>query len=310
MMDEALLTVDNLRASYGDGDVLADVTFQMRAGEILCIAGESGCGKSTLLKAILGLRELGAMVTGGQITFGGQALRTPAPRGMLGAEIGMIFQNPGASFNPVRSYEKQFRETLRSHGRAYDVQEILACFEKLQLPDGARILKCRPYELSGGMNQRVAIALAMLLRPRLLLCDEATGALDVTTQKSVVEELLRLRDACATAILLVTHNLGVAARMADTVGIMYAGRMVEYGDAAAVLHTPAHPYTQSLIAAVPDFSGALPSGLDGQPPLHGATLPGCAFRARCPHAQAGCEQKTYTMRQVGERHFSCCTGRS
>lgn len=308
-MGEQLLTVESLRVSYGAGDVLADVTFQMDAGEILCIAGESGCGKSTLLKAILGLRELGATVTGGRITFAEQEMHAPAPRRMLGAEIGMIFQNPGASFNPVRSYEKQFRETLRSHGRVYDAQEIRACFEKLQLPDSARILKCRPYEMSGGMNQRIAIALAMLLRPRLLLCDEATGALDVTTQKSVVEELLRLRDACGTALLFVTHNLGVAARMADTVGVMYAGRMVEYGDAAAVLQAPAHPYTQSLIAAVPDFSGALPRGLHGQPPLHGAMLPGCAFQARCPHAQSGCEKKAYTMRQVGERHFACCTGR-
>lgn len=308
-MGERLLIVENLCVSYGDSDVLADVTFQMDAGEILCIAGESGCGKSTLLKAILGLRELGATVTGGHIAFAGQALHAPTPRRLLGAEIGMIFQNPGASFNPVRSYERQFRETLRSHGRAYDPQEILACFEKLRLPDGARLLKCCPYELSGGMNQRIAIALAMLLRPRLLLCDEATGALDVTTQKSVVEELLRLRDAGGTAILFVTHNLGVAARMADTVGVMYAGRMVEYGGAAAVLQTPAHPYTQSLIAAVPDFSGALPCGLPGQPPLHGATLPGCAFQARCPHAQPNCGETAYIMQQVGERHYVCCTGR-
>lgn len=308
-MGERLLTVENLCASYGAGDVLASVTFEMDAGEILCIAGESGCGKSTLLRAILGLDALGTAVTGGSITFAGRALRAPTPRQMLGAEIGMIFQNPGASFNPVRSYEKQFRETLRSHGRACDTQEILACFETLRLPDGARILKCRPYELSGGMNQRMAIALAMLLRPRLLLCDEATGALDVTTQKSVVEALMRLRDACGTAILFVTHNLGVAARMADTVGIMYAGRMVEYGAAVAVLQTPAHPYTQSLIAAVPDFSGVLPSGLDGQPPLHGAGLLGCAFQARCPHAQSGCEKKANTLQQVDRRHFACCAGR-
>ena len=221
----------------------------------------------------------------------------------------MIFQNPGASFNPVRSYEKQFRETLRSHGRAYDAQAVLDCLETLRLPDGARILKSCPYEMSGGMNQRIAIALAMLLRPRLLLCDEATGALDVTTQKAVVEELLRLRSECGTAILFVTHNLGVAARMADTVGVMYAGRMLECGDAAAVLQSPAHPYTQSLISAVPDFGGALPKGLPGQPPLHGAETPGCAFAPRCPHAQPGCGKKAYTMRQVGARHFACCTGR-
>ncbi len=308
-MEEKLLTVQDLCVSYGDGDVLSGVTFSMRAGEILCIAGESGCGKSTLLKAILGLEPLGAVVTGGHITFAGRELHAPVPRRLLGAEIGMIFQNPGASFNPVRSYEKQFRETLRSHGRAYDAQAVLDCLETLRLPDGARILKSCPYEMSGGMNQRIAIALAMLLRPRLLLCDEATGALDVTTQKAVVEELLRLRGECGTAILFVTHNLGVAARMADTVGVMYAGRMVESGDAAAVLQSPAHPYTQSLIAAVPDFGGALPKGLPGQPPLHGAETPGCAFAPRCPHAQPGCGKKAYTMRQVGARHFACCTGR-
>lgn len=308
-MGNELLRVENLHVSYGDGDVLAGVTFSVHAGEILCVAGESGCGKSTLLKAVLGIDALGAVVTAGRITFAGAPLHAPTPRRMLGAEIGMIFQNPGASFNPVRSYEKQFRETLRSHGRAYDAREILACFETLRLPDGARILKSRPYEMSGGMNQRVAIALAMLLRPRLLLCDEATGALDVTTQKSVVEALMRLRDTCGTALLFVTHNLGVAARMADTIGVMYAGRMVEYGDAAAVLQAPAHPYTQSLIAAVPDFSGVLPKGLPGQPPLHGALLPGCAFRARCPDAQSGCETKPYAMQQVGERHFACCAGR-
>lgn len=307
-MDEKLLTVQDLCVSYGDGDVLSGVTFSMRAGEILCVAGESGCGKSTLLRAILGLEPLGAVVTGGHITFAGAELPAPVPRRLLGAEIGMIFQNTGASFNPVRSYEKQFRETLRSHGRAYDAQAARDCLKALRLPDGARILKSCPYEMSGGMNQRVAIALAMLLRPRLLLCDEATGALDVTTQKAVVEALLRLRDVCGTAILFVTHNLGVAARMADTVGVMYAGRMVESGDAAAVLQSPAHPYTQSLIAAVPNLGGALPKGLPGQPPLRGAEMQGCAFAPRCPCAQPGCEKKAYTMRQVGASHFACCTG--
>ncbi|HHY29211.1 MAG TPA: ABC transporter ATP-binding protein [Syntrophaceticus sp.] len=312
-MEEQLLTVNDLHISYGDADVVSQVSFSVKKGEIVCIVGESGCGKSSVLKAILGLPSLETVVTGGSIVFEGRELtsmNTKQRCRLMGVEIGFVPQNPGSSFNPVRSYEQQFRETLSSHGRRFDQAEVLDCFEKLHLTYGADILKSYPYEMSGGMNQRIAIALAMLLRPKLLLCDEVTSALDVTTQKLVVEELMQFRENCGTAILFVTHNLGVAAKMADIIIVMYAGHLMEYGQSKKVLKTPAHPYTKCLMVAVPDFSGELPCGLDGQPPLEGATMETCAFEPRCPYAGDMPHKNPYKMKQVSDGHFSCCTGRA
>ena len=258
---QKLLNLDKLCLSYekaerGRADVVSQASLSLDRGETLCIAGESGCGKSTLLKAILGLPSLGVVVTGGRIDFEGRDLTTMPlreRRRLLGGEIGLIPQDPAASFNPIRTYEKQFAETLASHGLSVSRDALLERLGRLRLQDGEKLLRACPYEMSGGMKQRLAIALSTLLRPKLLLCDEPTSALDVVAQKAVVEELLRLREECGAAMLIVTHNLALAAMMADRTGIMCAGRIVEYGDTRRVLTAPDHPYTRRLIAAIPHF---------------------------------------------------------
>ena len=311
-MNDALLKIEDLSLSYGGGLVAADVTFDVHTGETLAVVGESGCGKTSLLKAVLGLDGLGVAVESGRVIFDGRPLSEmpkKARRTLLGAEIGMIFQNPGAAFNPIRSYKKQFAELLKSHGRFQgesSYAEIRECFEKLGLPEGERILNSCPYEMSGGMNQRVAIAAAMLLRPKLLLMDEPTSALDVTTQKTVLDELSRLKELTGTTMLFVTHNLGAAARIAERTAVMYAGRLVEYGGTQAALKTPCHPYTRCLIDAIPKLDGRLPSGLEGQPPLYGAEMPGCAFRDRCPLRRPDCAERPYAQEEAEPGHFAAC----
>ena len=265
---ESLLSMKGLRVSYGDYEALHGYCLELAPGEIHCIAGESGSGKSTILKALLGLTSYSAEVTGGSMSFAGQdvlAMSDRERRDLLGDEIGLIAQNPAASFNPLRTFRVQFQETLESHGKKLDEHEVFHVFKTLGLPTDGRVLSSCPYEVSGGMCQRVAIALLMLLRPRLLLCDEVTSALDVTTQKQVADELLQLRDETGMAILMVTHNLGLAAYMADTISVLLNGDCVESGpvgghyrgDVPGVLSTPAHNYTKKLLHDVADFEDDL-----------------------------------------------------
>ena len=265
---ESLLSMKGLRVSYGDYEALHGYCLELAPGEIHRTAGESGSGKSTILKALLGLTSYSAEVTGGSMSFAGQdvlAMSDRERRDLLGDEIGLIAQNPAASFNPLRTFRVQFQETLESHGKKLDEHEVFHVFKTLGLPTDGRVLSSCPYEVSGGMCQRVAIALLMLLRPRLLLCDEVTSALDVTTQKQVADELLRLRDETGMAILMVTHNLGLAAYMADTISVLLNGDCVESGpvgghyrgDVPGVLSTPAHNYTKKLLHDVADFEDDL-----------------------------------------------------
>ena len=265
--ENLLLEMKDLRVSYGEREALHGYSLELRPGEIHVIAGESGSGKSTILKALLGLTSYSAEVTGGSIFFDGKdvlALSGKERRELLGDEIGLIAQNPAASFNPLRTFRAQFAETMESHGRKLDEHEVFHVFKTLGLPTDGRVLDSCPYEVSGGMCQRVAIALLMLLKPRLLLCDEVTSALDVTTQKQVADELLRLREETGMGILLVTHNLGLAAYMADTISILRDGDCVEagpvgghYRDTPGVLSDPQHDYTKKLLHDVPDFEEVL-----------------------------------------------------
>lgn len=260
-MNTELLRMQDVCIAYGNTEVVHGISFHMNPGGVFCLAGESGSGKSTVLKAILGLPAYLSDVTSGSIRFRGRELPDRAGRErprLLGTEIGMVQQNPAASFNPIRTFEKQYRETLTSHGVPFDTDRIVGAFRKMNLPADISLLKRCPYEVSGGMNQRLAIALMMLLQPRLLLCDEVTSALDVTTQKQVADELLALRDETGLGILLVTHNLGLAARMADNIGILHGGTLVESGPVRDVLGNPQADYTKELIRAVPDLNRRLP----------------------------------------------------
>lgn len=254
---EALLQYNHVDISYLGQPVIRDVSFSLHSGEILGIVGESGSGKSTLIKAAMGLLGSEGSITGGEICYRGRLLNRLPPREMrtlCGSELGCIFQNAGSSFCPIRTVGSQLFETMKEHEKIsrkdFEVQalELLA---KLGFDNGKRILESYPFELSGGMQQRVGIAAAMLLNPSVLFADEPTSALDVTIQKQVVEEMLMVRETFGTAIVLVTHNLGVIGAMTDRVLVLENGRCVECGSTRQVLSQPRADYTKALLAAVP-----------------------------------------------------------
>lgn len=254
---EALLRYNHVDISYLGQPVIRDVSFSLRSGEILGIVGESGSGKSTLIKAAMGLLGCEGQVTRGDIWFKGKNLPELPPkelRKLCGSELGYIFQNAGSSFCPIRTVGAQLFETMRAHGKITKADfedQALELLSKLGFEDGKRILDSYPFQLSGGMQQRIGIAAAMLLNPSVLFADEPTSALDVTIQKQVVEEMLMVRETFGTAIVLVTHNLGVIGAMTDRVLVLENGRCVECGSTRQVLSQPRADYTKALLAAVP-----------------------------------------------------------
>lgn len=254
---EELLSYSHVDVAFRENTVVHDVSFTLHAGEILGIVGESGSGKSTLLKAAMGLLGKDGMVTRGDIFFQGKDipdLKKKELRAICGAGIGMIFQDAGASLSPIRTIGAQIQESIAAHRKITKTEakkKALQLFEKIGLEDGERIWKSYPFELSGGMKQRVGIALAMLLEPPVLLADEPTSALDVSVQKQVVKEMRKLRETFGTAMILVTHDIGVVSAMADTVLVLKDGCVEEYGAAEQVLKEPHQEYTKNLLAAVP-----------------------------------------------------------
>lgn len=252
-----LLRYDHVDISYNGFLAVKDVSFTLEPGEILGIVGESGCGKSTLIKAAMGLLGSAGMVTRGDIWYKGKNLPDLPPkelRKLNGPELGMIFQSAGSSFCPIRTIEAQLYETMTEHektSKAEFLDRAMELLGKLGFEDGNRVLGSYPFELSGGMQQRVGIAAAMLLNPSVLLADEPTSALDVSVQKQVVEEMLLVRKTFGTAIILVAHNIGVIGAMADKVLVMKNGETVEYGKTQQVLENPQADYTRALLSAVP-----------------------------------------------------------
>ena len=254
---EWIIKCDSVEISFGGTPVVHGVSFSLAPGKILGIVGESGSGKSTVIRAVMGLLGSGGAVTKGDIWFDGKNLPDVPEnemRAIRGSSIEMIFQDAGASLCPIRTIGAQICESMASHGRVSAEQareQALALFSSLDFKDPARVWSSYPFELSGGMNQRVAIAMAMIMRPALLLADEPTSALDAAVQKQVVLELLKLREMCGSSIIVVTHDIGVVSRMADDVLVMKDGRMMEYGPAQSVLGSPQSEYTKTLLAAVP-----------------------------------------------------------
>lgn len=255
-----ILEYRNVDIHYGKKQVIENVSLSMKPGEILGIVGESGSGKSTLIRAAMGFLGEGGTVTQGQILYQGTnttidmtQIHGEEMRRLRGAEIAMIFQNAGASLCPIRTIEEQLYEAVLEHesiskGEIRD--RALELFEQLRFTNGEQILKSYPFEFSGGMNQRVGIVLAMVLRPRLLLADEPTSALDVTVQLQVLREMKKLRDMYGTSIVLVTHNIGVVNYLTDHVAVMHQGKLVEYGTKEDVLNHPQDAYTKKLIGSV------------------------------------------------------------
>lgn len=257
-----LLSYEHVEISYGGTPVVHDVSFSVKPGEILGLVGESGSGKSTLIKAAMGLLGDNGLVTKGDILFDGKNipdLPEKELRKIRGKKIGMIFQDAGASLCPIRTIGEQIYESMSAHmdiSKADAQDRAFTLFEKLHFQDSRRIWDSYPFELSGGMNQRAGIVIAMLMNPAVLLADEPTSALDVAVQKQVVLEMKLLRELFGTAIILVTHDIGVVSATADTVLVLKDGRKVEYGPARKVLQAPEQAYTKKLLAAVPKLRRA------------------------------------------------------
>lgn len=254
---DTLLQYHHVSVCISSTPVVQDISFILNPGEILGIVGESGCGKSTLLKSAMGLFQQPDTMVTGEILLHGKNLLTLSSKEMrtlCGTQIGMVFQDFSATLCPIRTIGSQIYESIKAHRPISKTQakaQAIALFETLNLPNPARIWTAYPFELSGGMNQRVNTALAMIMKPPVLLADEPTSALDLTAQKQLLEQLLLLRAQYGTAIVLVTHDIGVISALADTVLVLQHGRAVEYGKKDTVLHHPQHAYTKALLAAMP-----------------------------------------------------------
>lgn len=258
---EPILTYNHVTISYVGEDVVRDVSFTVQPGEVFAIVGESGSGKSSLLKGAMDLLGPGGLVTRGDIFFDGKNLPDltgEERRRILGQQLAMIWQDAGAALCPIRTIGSQCIETVQAHvdRSVADIKEqSLDLFAKLGFTDGERIWQSYAFELSGGMNQRVGIAMAMLLQPQVLLADEPTSALDVYTQKQVLEEMEFLRRLYGTAVVIVTHDMAVVKAVAQQVLVLRHGRVIEQGRAAQILQQPQQAYTQELIAATPVLGG-------------------------------------------------------
>lgn len=257
-----MLEINDLTIQYGaQTPTVEHFNLSMKKGEIISVVGESGSGKTTVIRAVLGALPGAGRVTAGDIQFQGESLLTKSPeewRKLRGTRMSMIFQDCGGTLNPIRKIGSQFVEYIQTHTDlskkdAWDKAKSM--LEKMRLPDSENIMNSFPHQLSGGMRQRVGIAIAMTFSPELLLADEPTSALDVTTQAQIVREMMELRDAFGTSIIIVTHNLGVAAYMADQLIVMQHGKVVDRGTRDEVMKHPTSDYTKSLLQSVPELEG-------------------------------------------------------
>jgi len=292
-----------------------DVSFEVERGRVLGIVGESGSGKSVLALSIIQLLDAPGVVASGQILMNGQDLVRISDReigAIRGKRIGMIFQNPGASLNPVLTIGFQLNETLVQHRKLSGAAARRAAVRALALVgigDPERLLKAYPFQLSGGMQQRVMIALAMSCEPDVLIADEPTTALDVTTQAQLLDRLDDLRLRLSTSIIFITHDIALLADFADTIMVMYAGQVCEIGARDRVIRTPRHPYTQALLNSVTrtDALGTKRlNAIPGDPPDPSELPPGCPFANRCPHAMDICWQANPTLTMVESAHHAAC----
>jgi oligopeptide/dipeptide ABC transporter ATP-binding protein len=318
--DAPLLEVENLHVEFdtygGTVEAVRGVDFTVEQGQTLAIVGESGCGKSVTVQSIMGLIPMPP----GRITAGSARLRGHEVLGrnridgkeIRGREIGMIFQDPMTSLNPTMSIGAQIAEPLQVH-RGYSATDAFAeavrLLEMSKIPEAAKRARQYPFEFSGGMLQRAMIAMAISCKPSILIADEPTTALDVTIQAQILDLMQALQKETGMAIILITHDLGVVARMADEVAVMYAGRVVEHGSADDVFYRSAHPYTVGLKEAMPTNDPALQHELkpiEGSPPDLFAPPRGCGYCARCPHAMQVCDVQPPSDHFLHDHHFSRC----
>jgi len=313
-VSDVVLDVADLRAWYGtEGDpvrAVDGVSFEIRSGETLGLVGESGCGKSTLGRTILGLLPEGA-ATAGEIRYRNRNLVTAPPkevRALRGPELGLIFQEPMTRLDPLMTIENHFVETLKAHESDTKEKEMrrrsLDALGAMGIPPTR--FKQYPHEFSGGMRQRIMIALALVLNPKVLVADEPTTALDVIVEGQILEILADLRRNFDTALLLITHNLGIVAEACDRVAVMYAGRIVEQGDARKVFAEPAHPYTRALLESIISLATTELKYIPGAPPSLIDPPPACRFHPRCPSAMRVCSTKDPIEISIAAGHVTEC----
>jgi peptide/nickel transport system ATP-binding protein len=316
--DQPLLVVENLRTMFNTPRGLLravdGVSFTLDRGETLGIVGESGSGKSVLVRSIMNLLANNAiMPEGGKVTFDGRDVRTlsrPEAKHFWGTEMAMVFQDPMTSLNPVKRIGAQIIESIQFHlklNRKEAVERAIDLMHQVKIPEPRRRLDQYPHELSGGMRQRVTIAIALACEPRLLIADEPTTALDVTVQKQILDLLARLQEEHDMAMILITHDLGVVAGQADRVAVMYAGQLVEVADTEVLFANVRHPYTEALLNSIPKVDQPSHTRLDaisGRPPDMVNLPTGCRFAPRCRYARAGCLERNPELaenEQLGHR---------
>ena len=321
--DDLILEVKDLSVTLFTEDgalpALSEVSFRMRRAETLAVVGESGCGKSMTALSLMGLLpQPPARITGGQILLDGQDLAQLSKdemRPLRGEKIGMIFQEPMTSLNPVMRAGHQIREGIINHNPGISKgaadERALEMIRLVGIPAPEKVFASYPHELSGGMRQRIMIAMALACQPAILICDEPTTALDVTIQAQILQLIDRMREELRTSVLLITHDMGVVSEMADWVLVMYTGHVVEYSTAYEVFSAPKHPYTQGLIASIPDVGETSAEELyaiPGNVPMLSELPSGCPFNPRCPFARGICSERRPSMIPVegNENHVVAC----
>ena len=317
-MEEPVLEVKNLRvgfrSDFGERIVTDDVCFHINKGEMLGIVGESGCGKSVSCLAVMGLLTANGYVKQGQALFDGKDLLSIPEKELdriRGKDLSMIFQDALSSLNPVLKISDQLMEPLRIHQKLKPPQARERAVEMLRLvgiPAPEKRMDQYPHELSGGMRQRVMIAIALACRPRLLIADEPTTALDVTIQAQIMQLIQKIRDDLHMSMILITHDIGLMAQMADRVMVMYAGQFIEEADVFELFRNPLHPYTRALLAAAPGIDDAKDrklASIRGTVPETYWDITGCRFCDRCPYAQEACREKQ-DMPELSAGHYVRC----
>jgi len=316
----ALLEIEGLKTQFftsaGTVRAVDGVNYNVEAGETVAVVGESGCGKSVTALSIMRLvADPPGKIVEGEIRFNGTdllSLDEEEMRQVRGRDIGMVFQEPMTSLNPVLSIGRQLTETLETHfgmSREDADKRAVELLGLVGIAEPERRLAQYPHHFSGGMRQRVMIAMALACDPKLIIADEPTTALDVTIQAQILELMKNLTREMGVAMIIITHNLGVVARYADRVNVMYAGKIVESGTAKEIYHNPRHPYTLALLKSVPRLDlprGAKLDPVDGQPPDLARLDDGCPFRPRCRFAQDGCANSVPPLAEVREKHWSAC----
>ena len=316
-----LLAISDLSVTFaterGQVQALDGVSLSLNAGETLAVVGESGSGKSVTALSILGLLGDSGRVSHGSIEFGGEDLTRVSDqrlREIRGNQIAFIFQEPMSSLNPVLTIGTQVAEPIWLHHKKSWSEAFEQAGELLQrvaIPDAVKRLEDYPHQFSGGMRQRVMIAMALACQPKLIIADEPTTALDVTVQAQILSLLKNLTKEANSSLILITHDLGVVARYADNVAVMYGGRVVETASARELYKNPQHPYTEGLMASIPKLDGDPGSRLytiEGQPPDLSNLPSGCSFHPRCPYAQDKCTMTKPTLSEVAPNHLRACFG--